>query len=89
MQVNPNHNIGPVYPQRAAAASTPGNVQSGDQAQFGGSDALNEALSQIPDSRPEVVENAKSLIADVNYPPPETIRKLSQLLAIGISAAQE
>ena len=40
-------------------------------------------------SREDVVHRAAELVGDVNYPPPETIRMISHLLAIRIQAEGE
>jgi hypothetical protein len=44
--------------------------------------ALTTALKNTPESREDVVRRATELVGDVNYPPPETIRMISNLLAI-------
>ncbi|HXG49545.1 MAG TPA: hypothetical protein VNO52_18125 [Methylomirabilota bacterium] len=44
--------------------------------------ALHRALEKTPDSRADMVERAAQLVGDVNYPPPETIQKISHLLAL-------
>lgn len=44
--------------------------------------ALKTALKNTPESRDDVVRRATELVGDVNYPPPETIRMISNLLAI-------
>lgn len=41
---------------------------------------LKEALRAQPEVRPEVVERARQLLADGNYPPREIIRRLSEML---------
>ena len=44
--------------------------------------ALTSALQDTPAVRDELVRRASELVGDVNYPPPETIRMISHLLAI-------
>jgi hypothetical protein len=44
--------------------------------------ALQTALDNTPLVRDDVVKRATELVGDVNYPPPETIRMISHLLAI-------
>lgn len=44
--------------------------------------ALTSALHNTPVTRDELVRRAMELVGDVNYPPPETIRMISHLLAI-------
>lgn len=47
--------------------------------------ALRKALDDTPHLRDEVVKRAAALVGDVAYPPPETIRMISHLLAIKLS----
>jgi hypothetical protein len=47
--------------------------------------ALTTALQQTPAVREDVVRRAMDLLAEPGYPPPETIKKLSNLLAIQMS----
>lgn len=56
-----------------------------DQVNFSATEAVDKALSATPDVRAEEVERARQLIGDPSYPPPETIRKLSELLAVQFS----
>lgn len=63
--------------KREAAASQ-------DEVAFENSRALTSALESTPAVRDEVVRRAAELIGDVHYPPPETIRMISHLLAIKI-----
>ncbi len=44
--------------------------------------ALEKSLKDIPLVRPEKVEQARSLVADVKYPPEETLDRLANLLAL-------
>ena len=53
-----------------------------DEVAFENSRALTAALKNTPESRQDVVQRATELVGDVNYPPPETIRMISHLLAI-------
>ena len=47
---------------------------------------LNQSLQGLPDSRPDVVERAQSLIADPNYPSASLLTSLSQKLAASLSS---
>jgi hypothetical protein len=47
---------------------------------------VERALKNVLDTRAESVDRARGLIADVSYPPLETIRKISRLLAIKIAS---
>lgn len=55
-----------------------------DEVAFENSRALTTALQNTPESREDVVRRAAELVSDVHYPPPETIRMISHLLAIQI-----
>jgi hypothetical protein len=57
-----------------------------DEVAFENSRALTTALQNTPESRDDVVRRATELVGDVNYPPPETIRMISHLLAIQINS---
>lgn len=57
-----------------------------DEVAFENSRALTTALHNTPESREDVVRRATELVGDVNYPPPETIRMISHLLAIQIQS---
>jgi hypothetical protein len=56
-----------------------------DEVAFENARALSSALQDTPAVRDEVVRRATSLVGDVNYPPSETIRMISNLLAIQMS----
>lgn len=53
-----------------------------DEVAFENSRALATALQNTPASREDIVRRATELVGDANYPPPETIRMISHLLAI-------
>lgn len=55
-----------------------------EEVAFENSRALTTALHNTPASREDVVRRATELVGDVNYPPPDTIRMISHLLAIQI-----
>ncbi len=67
----------PVAPQTQAAQ---------DEVALENARALTTALKETPVSRDDVVRRATELVSDVNYPPPETIRMISNLLAIQMQA---
>jgi hypothetical protein len=81
MEINTNISAGgingPIPPRQPAKAK-----EAADGVSFGNSAALDGALQNVPGSRPEEVDRARNLIGDVNYPPQETIKKISTLLAI-------
>jgi len=57
----------------------------GDSASFQETDAVNDALLQTPNVRPEAVARARALIADVQYPPLSTINAISRLVAANLN----
>lgn len=48
--------------------------------------ALEDSLREIPLVRPEKVAHARSLVADVKYPPEETLDRIANLLALHIKS---
>ena len=63
----------------------PAKPKVGDAASFQETDAVNGALLQTPDVRPEAVARARALIADPQYPPPSTINAISNLVAANLN----
>jgi hypothetical protein len=59
-----------------------------EEVAFENSRALTTALHNTPESREDVVRRATELVGDAQYPPPETIRMISHLLAIQITGDQ-
>jgi hypothetical protein len=55
-----------------------------DDISFESSANLSSALSSAPDSRADVIARAEKLVADPSYPPPETIRRIANLLAANL-----
>ena len=73
----------------ASLVSKPGSraaQAAQDEVAFENSRALTTALQNTPESREDVVQRASKLVSDVHYPPPETIRMISHLLAIRINS---
>jgi hypothetical protein len=89
MEINTNLKAGgvgsPTPPARAAAAA----AVVGDTSTFTSTAAIEKALASLPDVRAEAVERARTLTSQVSYPPLETIRKISKLLAIKIPSDGE
>ncbi len=82
MQIDPNKKAGAIAGMAASSPAVRPMKEEGDQASFLRSEALNRALRDTPDVRPERVARARELIGDVQYPPRETITKISNLLAV-------
>lgn len=75
-------NLDPVRGAHAAKVDHRATQATQDEVAFENSRALTTALKNTPESRQDVVQRATELVGDVNYPPPETIRMISNLLAI-------
>ena len=87
MQVNPSHQNDPVgQTELVRRRAVPQKSAAEDAASFERSTALNEALAETPDVRPEVVARARALVGDPTYPPEVAIKKISQLLAMKIQS---
>ena len=78
--LNPNGVDGTVGPKRSARPAP----AAADPTSFARADALNTSIQTVPDSRTEAVDRARSLIRDANYPPPEVLRSVANLLANNI-----
>ena len=89
MEVSSNLNVGgvsgPTQPRRAA----PKAAKAEEPVSLTSSAAVERALKNVLASRPDTVDRARGLIADVSYPPLEMIRKISRLLAIQISSGDQ
>ena len=85
MKINANisaNGINSSVPVKRPAA----NVAGEDGVSFQDSAVLESALDKLPETRAEAVERARNLIGNVHYPPEETIRKISHLLAIQLDS---
>ncbi|HVM59863.1 MAG TPA: hypothetical protein VMV72_03270 [Verrucomicrobiae bacterium] len=82
MEVNSNAGTSPVQGVTARTPVTPSTKPQGsDSASFQGADAVNSALQQIPDVRPEAVTRARTLITNSQYPTESVIQSISRLFA--------
>jgi len=72
----------PVVHEHEAAISAPALSDADAAVAFESSNALDHALREAPLSRTEFIKRGADLIGDVNYPPKETIAKISHLLAM-------
>jgi hypothetical protein len=74
----------------ASFVNKPGNRKAAqDEVAFENSRVLTTALQNTPASREDEVRRAIELLGDVSYPPPETIRMISHLLAIQMDPEAE
>jgi hypothetical protein len=68
------------------ARATPAPKMLSDRVSLTNASALEQALDNTPASRPDVVERAKALIADPNYPSFDTLSAVSGLLASALTS---
>ena len=87
MEVSPNSGTGPVGPIGRPRV-TPRAVSTGDSVSLQHAEAVSRAVQSAPDVRPAVVDRAAGLISNVKYPPMETIRAFSHLLALSLDEQQ-
>jgi hypothetical protein len=87
MRVNPNSGPAEVVGTDRSTSTPPRLGQ--DQLALTGADALNSALAQTPDVRPEKVALGKGFLSDATYPPDALINGLARLLAAKLSQSQD
>jgi hypothetical protein len=93
MELNLNTNPGLVSRVNKPQPETRSTVGKGpdslaNETSFGRTEALEEALNEQPDIRAGLVERARTLIADTNYPPQVAIRKIATLLAMNLQESE-
>jgi hypothetical protein len=81
MEIDANMNLGSITGLTTAKRSAPPAVPTPLDASFASSTALESALKSLPDARPDAVAQAKTLIADPNYPSTATMNKVAGFLA--------
>ena len=84
MQISPNNNTDLALrisqlPSRVDAKTPPRTDHS--QAEFSGSQNLNQALRMAPEVRPEILKKAAGQIQNIEWPPQATIQRIASLLA--------
>ncbi len=89
MQINSNNYTGNVARVAYVSNSGKAGAPKGDRVQFDQTASLEKALKETPDVRPDVIDRAKDLVANPNYPPPEVIKRISNLLAIHVQEESE
>jgi hypothetical protein len=73
--------VGVAAPVRNAPKEMPTSAAY-EEVALENSRALTVALHETPEIRADIVRRATELVGEPSYPPPETIRKISHLLAI-------
>ena len=65
--------------------STPARVNAtDDRTGFQQTEALNGAIADVPNVRPEAVARAQQMIQDSNYPSPQVVNDVGRLLAAAL-----
>jgi hypothetical protein len=87
MEIQPNQKTSGLSPaaMNRAATRRSQTTTTTDYVSFTESAAVNRALENTPEKRVDVIERARALVGDPTYPPRETIRRLSELLAMRMS----
>jgi hypothetical protein len=90
MEVNPNLSALPVQKVAGRSAVTPRPKPAGtDSVSFREAEAVDGALKQTPDVRPEAVAMARMLGVTVKYPPLDMIQAIAKLLAMKMDDNQQ
>jgi hypothetical protein len=89
MEVNNNINIDTAQWVKVNQARQRASQSGADTTSFYRVEALDQAMKATPAVRPEAVERAKKLIAEIRYPGDETIRGIASLLALKIEPTKE
>jgi hypothetical protein len=86
MEINSNLSTNGVNGTSATLRSAPAPNMPTDRVSLTSSSALEQALESSPASRPEMVDHAKALIADPNYPSSAILSAVSRQLATGLTS---
>jgi len=89
MEVNPNIRVAAASELATPPLAKAAAPAQADQTAFAGSNSLNQALQQLPDARPEKVDQATDAANSPEYPPEATIDAIARLLGAEISKGQE
>lgn len=88
MDIRPTGNTDPLSRLGAAGTRKTASPTNTDRSDFSDTTAIRDALTELPDSRSEVVALGKDLVSQPSYPPAETIKRISNLLALRMQAPQ-
>jgi hypothetical protein len=84
MEIQPNQNAGAINNAPTPRGVTRPRQPSSEEVSFAATSNIDQSLRDLPALRVEVIERAQKLVGDPTYPPRETIRQLSHLLALGM-----
>jgi len=89
MRIDSNLNSGgvdgSVSPKRTPSAAQ----HDAEGVSFSSTDALDTSIKSAPDSRADAVSRARTLINDPQYPSPEVLRGVSNILAVNLGSGGE
>ncbi len=88
MQVDPKATVSTVTWVDTSQPVARKTKADSDYPTFAGAEALNDEYRQEPEVRIDAVSKAKELVAQATYPPPETIKRIANLLAMEVSKEQ-
>ena len=89
MQVNTNISTDAGNRVPPPAPQAPPVKVAADSVNFSSTTQLERMLRDEKDVRAEEVERAMSLVGQVSWPPPQTIRRIASLLAIKVPPNSE
>ena len=81
MEIDANMNLGPLNGLTSATRSAPGPKPAGEDDSFADASALETALKNTSEIRPEAVARGLNLVNNANYPSDAAVKKLSDFLA--------
>ena len=88
MDVNPTSKTPSVAsPALKSPVRTPEGPR--DQVHFDRVDTLNRQLSETPEVRSALVEEARKLVSLAGYPPPEALDRIAHLLAMNLASGPD
>ncbi len=82
MQVDPKNTTNAVARVDTSQPVVRKSRAESEHVTFDRTEALNADYQEVPESRVEAVSKAKELVERTNYPPPEAIQRIANLLAM-------
>jgi hypothetical protein len=89
MEINSNLSTTGVNASILPARSTPAQQMPSDRVSLTNLSGMEDLLQSVPSTRPDVVERAKSLIADPSYPSSAILGAVAQHLAVNLNSENQ
>ncbi len=86
MQIEPNTSASAVSRMTTAPLVVPKPVPAADSAAFDRTAALNQALKDAAEARPEKVQMAQQLLGHVSWPPSQALQQIATLMAMHLDS---